>query len=113
MNLVWAHPHASVREIVNLIDKKKPVAYTTILTILHRLHEKGMVTRQQAQKAYRYTPKISKESYSKNVAQSFIKKFFQSFGEIGITSFAQSIDSLSKEERHHLVSLLEQYDKNK
>jgi len=113
MNLVWSSQEASVREIMTLLSVEKPVAYTTVLTVLQRLYEKGLVTRKQTQKAYHYSPKISKESYSKTLAQNFIQKFFQSFGEIGITSFAQSIDSLSKTERDHLLSLLEQYEKNK
>jgi predicted transcriptional regulator len=111
MNLVWSQPQSSVKSIVERISQTKPVAYTTILTIMQRLHEKGMVSRQKGKKAYLYAPKISKETYSKNIAQGFLEKFLHSFGEIGIASFAQSIDSLSEDKRKHLLTLLENYDK--
>lgn len=110
MNLVWRHGHCSVRDLVNDLNLIKPVAYTTVLTVIQRLHEKGLVAKRADQKAFVYSARVSKETYSKTLAQSFLKKFIHSFGEIGIASFAHSIDSLSEDERQRLLDLL-QHDK--
>ncbi len=111
MNIVWDFQNCSVRDVLEKINQTKQLAYTTIATILQRLHEKGLVTRKGDGVVFLYSPKLSKETYSKNLAQSFISKFFNSFGDVGLASFAQSIDKLPKKKKEYLLELLEEYDK--
>lgn len=113
MNIVWELDECSVRNVLEKINKNKQLAYTTIATILQRLHEKDLVSRKADGISFVYSPKLSKESYSKNLAQSFISKFFNSFGDVGVASFAQSIDKLPKKKKDYLLELLEEYDKTK
>lgn len=113
MNIVWALDECSVRDVLEVINKDRQLAYTTVATILQRLHEKGLVTKKGEGLAFLYSPKLSKEIYSKNLAQSFISKFFNSFGDLGLASFAESIDKLPKKKKDYLLELLEKYDKAK
>lgn len=107
MNIVWELDKCSVRDVLEKINKNKQLAYTTIATILQRLHEKELVSRRDQGISFIYSPKLSKESYSKNLAQSFISKFFNSFGDVGLVSFAESIDKLPKKKKDYLLELLE------
>lgn len=113
MNIIWALDECSVRDVLEKLNKDKQLAYTTVATILQRLHEKGLVNRKADGISFIYSPKLSKESYSKNLAQSFISKFFNSFGDVGLASFAESIDKLPKKKKEYLLELLENYDKAK
>ena len=113
MNIVWELDKCSVREVLENVNKNKQLAYTTVATILQRLHEKGLVVKKGEGIAFLYSPKLSKKTYSKNLAQSFISKFFNSFGDVGLASFAQSIDTLPKKKKEYLLELLEDYDKAK
>ena len=113
MNVVWENNSCSVRDVLKEISQKKELAYTTVATILLRLHEKGMVTRNDKDFAILYLPKISKEDYSKSIAGSFFNKFFQSFGDTAIASFAESIEELPKEKKKYFLDLLEKHDENK
>lgn len=112
MNIVWEFETCSVRDVLEQISKQKELAYTTVATILQRLYEKGLVVRNDKDFAVHYAPKVSKESYSKNMAKSFIQKFVGTFGDIAIASFAESVDKLPKEKKKYFLSLLDQYDKN-
>lgn len=112
MNIVWSLHQCTVRDVLMVVIKKnKPIAYTTVLTILQRLYDKGLVVKKKEGKAFIYKAKISKEAYSRSMAQGFLKKFITSFGEVGIASFAESIDSLSKKEKDYLLELLD-HEKN-
>lgn len=53
----------SVREVLGRIKRRPPLAYTTVLTVLDRLHEKGMVDREKEGKAFLYRPCASKEAW--------------------------------------------------
>ena len=108
MNIVWECGDCSVREVLTRINKKKKLAYTTISTILQRLYDKGLVARTNMRLVIYYSPKLSKENYSKNMARSFIAKFFNSFGDAAIASFAESIDKLPKSKKEYFLKLLSQ-----
>ena len=113
MDIVWERKQCSAREVLTKLEKNKKLAYTTVATILQRLYEKGLVKRTDDKSGYIYSPKLSKESYSRNIAQSFLKKFINSFGDTAIASFAQSVDRLPTKKREYFLKLLEEHDKNK
>ena len=104
MDIVWKQKKSSAREIQTKLDRE--LAYTTVATILNRLYEKGLVTRREGKNGYTYSPKISKEKYSQNIANSFIKNFMNSFGDAAIASFAQGIDKLPEAKRKYFLKLL-------
>ena len=112
MNIVWELETCSVRDVLERMSKEKPLAYTTVATIIQRLLEKGLVIRKDKDFAVHYAPKVSKENYSKNMAKSFVQKFVSVFGDMAIASFAESVDKLPKEKKEYFLSLLEKYDKN-
>lgn len=112
MNIVWECNSCTVREVLVQICKEKELAYTTVATILTRLCEKGLLKRSQRSSVVYYSPKISREDFSKNVAGSFFTNFLQSFGDTAIASFAESIEELPKEKKEYFLKLLERTDEN-
>ena len=113
MNIVWELKECSVRDVRERMNKIKPRAYTTVATIFQRLHDKGLVNKKLVGSSFLYSPKLTKGAYSKSLAKSFINRFFTSFGDAAISSFAESIDSLPKTKKEYLLKLLEDYDKTK
>lgn len=59
----WGRP-ATVREVVDDINTRRPAAYTTVMTVASILHTKGWLTRQKQGQAWLYTPVRSREAYS-------------------------------------------------
>lgn len=113
MDILWEHKQCSARDILTKLEKDRKLAYTTVATILQRLYDKGLVTRKDDKLGHIYAPKVSKEKFSKNIAQSFLKKFINSFGDTAIASFAESIDKLPKQKRKYFLDILDEHDKNK
>lgn len=113
MDILWEHKYCSARDVLTKLETEKKLAYTTVATILQRLCDKGLLSRKEDKSGYIYSPKFSKEKYSKNIAQSFLKNFINSFGDTAIASFAESIDRLPAKKREYFLKVLEDYDKNK
>lgn len=62
MDCLWASPEPmSVHELLDQLDERKQYAYTTILTVVTHLHEKGWVEREKRSRAYYYRPVQSRE----------------------------------------------------
>lgn len=111
MVIVWSLKSCHVREVMNKF--KKPLAYTTVATLLQRLHKKGMVCRKNEGSVFIYSPNSTSVDYSKKIAKSFLHNFFDSFGESAMVSFAESVDSLPKVKREELLKLLTSHHENK
>lgn len=113
MAVVWKCQRCSVRDVLKQVGNSRKLAYTTVATILQRLHDKGFVERKNDKLAYIYSPKLSKKSYGKQLAEIFIKRFVRSFGDVAIASFAEGIESLPAQKRNNLLKQLQNYDKSK
>ena len=113
MNIVWESKERSVRDVLQELNKKRQIAYSTVATILRRLETKNLVTKNSTSMTFFYHPTISKEKYSKGIASTFIKNFISSFGSSGMSSFVESLEELPKEKREHLLKMLDKHVRNK
>lgn len=64
MLVLWrsAEP-LSVRGVMQRLRRRPALAYTTVLTVLRRLHAKGLLARSKEGKAYVYAPAVSRERW--------------------------------------------------
>ncbi len=63
MQIIWKNKNVSVRFIFDKIKTKRPIAYTTVMTIMSRLHTKGILNRKEQSGAYIYSPAQIKEKF--------------------------------------------------
>ena len=63
---------ALVREVLENISHDRPLAYTTVLTVLDNLHSKGLVQREKVGKAYAYAPVSSREEHTAAMLQEVL-----------------------------------------
>lgn len=59
----WQRP-VSVREVLEDLARERPLAYTTVMTVLDNLHGKRLVERAKSGRAYLYSPAVSREEYT-------------------------------------------------
>jgi predicted transcriptional regulator len=77
MNVLWRLGEATVRDIHSALAPTRPRAYTTIMTILDRLAQKGVVERQKSGRAWRYTPNLSANQARTHAVAQLVEGFFQ------------------------------------
>ena len=59
----WGRP-VLVREMVDALHEDRPLAYTTVMTVMENLHRKGWLRRERDGRAWRYEPTASRSSYT-------------------------------------------------
>ena len=106
MNTVWELKQCSIRDVSNKFKPKKKLAYTTVATVLQRLYEKGLVKKEEEGSVLLYSPKISKKTYGERIASIFTNNFFNTFGDVAVASFAESIEKLPKSRKKYLLKLI-------
>src|SRR5262245_17565850 len=78
MKAIWRRPPITVREVQHAIRPSRQLAYTTVMTILDRLHQKAFVTRTLRLRTHYYEPAIDFTEVRDEAVQALIKSFFGS-----------------------------------
>jgi predicted transcriptional regulator len=84
MAVLWEAPEgATVSEVKDAL--KDDLAYTTVLTILRTLEEKGYVTHDEEGRAHRYRPLVARTAAEKSAVGRLLKKLFKGDPELLLT----------------------------
>jgi predicted transcriptional regulator len=81
MKTLWALGQGTVQEIRDQLFPKRPLAYTTVMTVMDRLAHKGVVEREKRGRAHVYRPSITEASVRDRAIARLSENFFQSSPE--------------------------------
>ncbi len=90
MDIVWAQPGLTVREVADLLAHQRKRAYTTVMTTLDRLHGKGLLGRTKDGLAWRYAALMSPAEFEQAIADRLAGEFLRAHGEVGIAAFVDA-----------------------
>ncbi|GJL96020.1 MAG: transcriptional regulator [Hyphococcus sp.] len=76
MQALWARGEASVRDVVDDLEKDHGVAYNTVLTILGILHKKKYVSFRREGRAHIYQPAVSQTDARHEAFDHLVSRFF-------------------------------------
>ena len=76
LKALWSLGEGNVSEVRRLVGESKPLAYTTVMTVLDRLARRNIVSRQKAGRAFVYAPRMSKDSIRRLALKEFVDAFF-------------------------------------
>ena len=61
MDDLWEHATSTVREVMARLEERKPMAYTTVLTVMRKLRDKGFLLSDREGRTDRYRPTVSRD----------------------------------------------------
>jgi len=100
MDVVWASERAYlVREVRERLSYNRPLAYTTVMTVMNILYGKGVLCREKHGRAWRYWPAESREEHDARLMAEVLR----SGGNEHITMM-RFVERVSDEERESLRS---------
>jgi predicted transcriptional regulator len=76
MKIVWQHGSATVREVYEDLLKNRKIAYTTVMTMMGILEQKGRLTKTQRDRAYVYSPSEPQGEVVGNMVHDFVTRVF-------------------------------------
>ncbi|HEX8393438.1 MAG TPA: BlaI/MecI/CopY family transcriptional regulator [Longimicrobium sp.] len=104
MGVLWDRGGATVAEVRERLHDE--LAYTTVLTILRTLQDKGYVGYTEVGKAHRYHPLVERGDAGASAVGRMIRKLFKNSPELLLTHLV-SDRGLSEEELRRMKELLE------
>lgn len=76
LEVLWERGEASVRAVADELAKRKPTAYTTVLTMLGILDRKGFVTHRREGRAFVYQAAITRGQAREQALEHLLAQFF-------------------------------------
>ncbi len=76
LQALWSLGEANVKEVQAVVVRSRPLAYTTIMTVLERLVRKGKLARRKVGRAYVYSLQASLESMRRAAVRELVDGFF-------------------------------------
>lgn len=73
MDILWSGNECSVRDVAEKLDR--PLAYTTVMTTLDRLYKKGLLARRKSDRAFVYSPRMSRDEWERRCAGELVAGF--------------------------------------
>jgi predicted transcriptional regulator len=101
MKAIWLRHAQTVSDVQKSFLPLRPLAYTTVLTILDRLSRKGAVTRVKRGKAYVYAPSLSFELSRQEALTELLQSYFEGSRERLIEYLENGSASARQEQPQH------------
>jgi BlaI family penicillinase repressor len=76
MELIWRLGEASVHDVRTHLGRKRPLAYTTVLSVMQKLEKAGWLGHRQEGNRYVYGPTRDREEAGAGSVQQFLKRAF-------------------------------------
>ncbi len=108
MNIIWRFGQADVNTVLNEINKsrKNKLAYTTVMTVMANLYEKGLLRRRKVGKAYVYRPTYDCGSFILERISEFLSSLTARYREPVASNLIDALEDTSPEEIESLVEEL-------
>lgn len=81
MKIIWRRETATVRDVYEELLKRRKIAYTTVMTALKTLEQKGYLRATQHERAYVYRPTSPKNQVIKGMVREFVDRVFNGSAE--------------------------------
>jgi len=110
LQVLWTRGPSTVREVHEALSEKKPLGYTSVLKLMQIMTAKGLVRRDEAQRAHVYEAYQPAEKTKRQLAVDMIQRVFDgSARELMLHALADR--PASKDEIEELRKLLDEYER--
>ncbi len=109
MEHMWQRGEATVRDIATAIQAKRAVAYTTVMTVMIHLAEKGLLTRTLLdKKTHIYRVALTEQEFLAHSSQKMVDALVKDFGDLALVQFLEAVEQIEPRRREQLSKRLEE-----
>lgn len=111
LQVLWDHGPSTVRDVHKVLHRRDGTGYTTALKLLQIMRDKGLVERDESQRAHVYRAAVSKERTQKKFLSDMLQRVFDG-SPSRLVLQALGNHKASREELQEIRALLNQLDKD-
>jgi len=107
MDEVWRRGECTVREVLDVLNARSDAqrAYTTVMTVMHRLVGKGLLRRERRGRSDLFAAVITRDAYADARAGAEVDALVSAYGDVALAHFAREIGRLDPGRRAQIRRL--------
>lgn len=107
MEEVWAQGECTVRDVLHALNGRSSAAraYTTVLTVMQRLHVKQLLRRERRGRRHVYVPALSRDDYVAARAENQVDALVSEYGDVVLAEFSKRMSALDPKRRQQIRRL--------
>jgi BlaI family penicillinase repressor len=109
MKVVWELETATVRDVYEHLRSRRTIAYTTVLTMMKILEQKGYVTKTREDRAFVYSPAKPRQQVIGSMVREFVERVFDGASRPMLLHLVKQT-KLSTKERKALLQAIEEVE---
>ena len=110
LRVLWDNGPSTVKQVHEVVNKKKPIGYTTTLKVMQVMHEKGLLLRNDSKYRHIYTPTLPEEKTQGQLLTDFLDKAFSGSAEKLVMQLL-SAKKLSAKERSKIRKMFNETER--
>ncbi len=99
IEILWPLGEASVKQVWAKVNPARGLAYTTVMTVLEKMHRKGILSQRRVGKAYLYSPNINRVQALQRMLQYTSEAYFGG-SMAGLVDFVKTLEIPSASEQN-------------
>jgi BlaI family transcriptional regulator, penicillinase repressor len=109
MKVVWAREKATVRDVYETMRERRSIAYTTVMTMMRILEEKGYLKKTLVDRAHVYKPAQRRQQVIGAMVRDFLDRVFDGASESLLVHLAKD-NKLTEKQRRLVKQLIEEQE---
>ena len=110
LRVLWQRGASTVREVYETLNETKPTGYTTVLKFMQIMAEKGLVRRDEEQRAHVYTTRVPQEQTQQQMVRDLLRRVFND-SPAQLMMQALATKRASPEELAEIRRLLDEFER--
>lgn len=108
MDVVWSRGLGdfAVGDVLHVLERRREIAYTTVMTTLARLHEKRLLDRRKDGKRYLYSPRMTREEFLLKTAREVLDGLEEAGPQHAIALLAEKVSEAGADELDELERMI-------
>lgn len=104
MDALWSHDELSIKDVQKLLEPERNLNFNTVMTVMNRLLDKGVLTKRINGRTSLYHPVHSKEDFMDIQSREITHELMEDFGTLVVNHMIDALDEADPE----LLNVLEQ-----
>lgn len=109
MQVLWDRGEATVAEVQDALDLERPLAYSTVATVMSRMEQKGLISHRAEGRVFHYRPSLSEGKVGKTMVGELVDRIFAGSPSELVSHLLES-DHVDASELDRIKQLVQDYD---
>lgn len=104
MEILWDGSEMVIKDVQQKLEREKKVSFNTVMTVMNRLVDKGIITKRTEGRVSLYKPVLSKSDFLESQSKELTHELIEEFGSVAVSHMLDALEEADQE----LIYKLEQ-----